>query len=251
MKTTTRICPNCREENPRGSRHCVRCGSSLEVDDATIESLKSQEERMHRKASRKKGWICVLLAVIFFAIFYAIYVTTAVNDVILVLLLAVALACLAGGLIYLLTGRRTDDKGARGLKEVLKKVVIVAMCLLVAFALWSFVLSAPPEARSGSWHASTPYGDFRFYVSEDGSAITGVDYDFECKGTRASSSNRSFREPIPIRGRKLSMWTSAGFIKMASWKATFSPNGKRLTGTVTFVPDEISGGCEAHFTATK
>jgi hypothetical protein len=127
-----------------------------------------------------------------------------------------------------------------------KKMSLLVMLILVLAGC------ASAETRAGAWDASTEYGDFTIYVSEDGTAITQVDYDFECKGVQASSDNQPFREPLEvIDGRKLSMWVSASFIKMVSFEATFSSNGKRLAGTVTFVPEEISGGCKADFTSTR
>jgi hypothetical protein len=125
--------------------------------------------------------------------------------------------------------------------------------LIVLILVLAGCISAPAETRAGKWSANTEYGDFAIYVSDDGMAITQVDYDFECKGMDAYSNNQPWREPFEgiDEGGKLSMFVRAGFIRALNIEAKFSANGKRLSGTVTFVPEEVSGGCKANFSSTR
>jgi len=111
---------------------------------------------------------------------------------------------------------------------------------------------APPETRAGSWYASTEYGDFTVHVNQNGTAVTQMDYDFDCGGVTASANSVPFKVPSEtIDGRKLSISVSYSFIKMISIEGSFSPDGKKLSGTATFMPQEISGGCTADFTSTR
>jgi len=111
---------------------------------------------------------------------------------------------------------------------------------------------APPESRAGSWHASTEYGDFTVYVNQEGTAVTSMDYDFECGGVTASADSVPFKASSKsIDGRKLTISITYSFIKMLNIEGSFSLDGKRLSGTATFMPQEISGGCTADFTSKR
>ena len=111
---------------------------------------------------------------------------------------------------------------------------------------------APPETRAGPWTASTEYGDFTIYVTQDGTAISKVDYDFECGGFTTAAYDQPFRVPSEtIEGRKLSISVSHSFIMVVSIEGSFNPDGEKLSGTVTFVPQKLGGGCTADFTSSR
>ena len=101
---------------------------------------------------------------------------------------------------------------------------------------------------AGEWYADTEYGDFSIYVNGDGSAITELLYDSDCKGVHESVKFMAFREhPVEIiKERKLSMKLSG--LKV---EAIFSSDGKRMTGTVTFMPDGERGSCKTDFTIDR
>ena len=126
-----------------------------------------------------------------------------------------------------------------------KLVPLIFLCLLSAGC-------AAPETRAGAWTAKTEYGDFTIYVTEDGTAVAQVDYDFKCLGSNASAYDKPFREPAEsIEGRKLSQSVIYAFITMVEIEGKFSMDGKQLSGTVTFLPQEIHGGCPTEFTSTR
>lgn len=128
------------------------------------------------------------------------------------------------------------------MRRILFSMILLMLTLLSC--------TAPPETRAGTWEVNTEYGDFILYISDDGQTITRADYEFECKGMQAAN-NHEFQSAIEITDREFGMWVGMGFLKMASWEGKFSANGKKLTGTVTFSPDEIDGGCPTSFSVSR
>ena len=125
--------------------------------------------------------------------------------------------------------------------------------ITISIILICFLTScSPPESIAGAWEASTEYGDFTVYVNEEENAITQIDYEFVCGGVEASAYNQPFSKPSEtINGRKLSIYVSYSFMKMLEIDGSFSSNGKKLSGTVSFMPQEISGGCTADFSVSR
>jgi len=112
--------------------------------------------------------------------------------------------------------------------------------------------SAPPETRAGEWDVGTEHGDFTLNVSDDGMTITEVIFEFECKGMEVSRTNVSMTDYGAIEGNKFIFSVTLGFLgRIAKWEGKFSSNGKRLTGTVTYMPSEISGGCKENFKSSR
>jgi hypothetical protein len=97
---------------------------------------------------------------------------------------------------------------------------------------------ANPSVRAGAWEGSTPYGDFTFYITEDGTAIEDIAYSVRCGENWTDDSNFRMGEPYPLDGRKLDfgVWL-AGQVPMAVWKGEFSADGKTLSGELSLFAD--------------
>ena len=129
----------------------------------------------------------------------------------------------------------------------------------MSFALATLLLSAcgaeaPSKTRAGAWKATTDCGDFTLFVSDGGTAITNANYKvkkFDVGPLGQNATSKPWNEPFAFDGRKLSMHTSRMGIVIVGWEATFSRNGRQLSGTVHFLPSEVKGGCKARFSINR
>ena len=108
--------------------------------------------------------------------------------------------------------------------------------------------AADPSVRAGAWEASTPYGDFTFYISDDGVAIEDVSYAIQCKGNWTDDSNFRMGDPRPLDGRKLDFGLYlTGQMPIAVWTGEFSADGKTLSGEL----DLFAGSCATDFEISR
>ena len=160
---------------------------------------------------------------------------------------------------FVLQGKENDMKTQKHL-----------ICL-IALALFALLLSncqtdAPPETRAGEWTASTDCGVFTLYVSDDGTAINKMKIASRFKdlgsvklvagntavelkdpGDLEDSIFSKASRPFNFDGRELTMTIGMANLTIVSLDATFRPNGKRLSGTAHFYPQEEGGGCKTKF----
>jgi len=129
----------------------------------------------------------------------------------------------------------------------MKKYLFLILLLVIGSILLT-ACSAGKKVRAGAWHGSTEYGDFTFYISEDGKAIEDVDYSVNCGENWTDDSNFKMGEPRELDGDKLDfgLWI-AGQVPVAVWEGEFSADGKTLTGTLSL----FAGLCVTDFEITR
>lgn len=129
----------------------------------------------------------------------------------------------------------------------MKKPVLLILAVLIGSILLT-ACGTSKTVRAGAWHGSTEYGDFTFYISEDGKAIEDVDYSVNCGENWTDDSNFTMGEPRELDGNKLDfgLWI-AGQVPVAIWEGEFSADGKTLSGTLSL----FAGLCETDFEITR
>jgi len=141
---------------------------------------------------------------------------------------------------------------SRLLSRLLLCITIVV--LLQVELAFSTDIGAPAKTRAGAWKATTDCGDFTLFVSHDGTAIINANYTIKKPAVGSigqDSKTKPWANPFPIDGDKLSLSITKAGIPFVEWKATFSRDGKQLSGTVHFMPTETKGGCKAKFSIRR
>jgi hypothetical protein len=107
---------------------------------------------------------------------------------------------------------------------------------------------------------------FTLHVSDDGTAINKMKIASRFKdlgsvklvvgntaievkdlGNLEDSISSQASRPFNFDGRELTMSIGMANLTIISLDAAFSPNGKRLSGTAHFYPQEEGGGCKTKF----
>lgn len=98
---------------------------------------------------------------------------------------------------------------------------VIPILLILAFLTGC---GANPSIRAGDWIGNTPYGDFKFNISQDGLYIEGATWSFDCYGESGNAVDVFFpREKI--QGRKFNFEMIDFF-----WNGEFSSDGQTLSG---------------------
>ncbi|OFW66748.1 MAG: hypothetical protein A2Z12_09075 [Actinobacteria bacterium RBG_16_68_21] len=115
------------------------------------------------------------------------------------------------------------------------------MALYVTLLSAGCASEASPEVRAGVWEGSTPFGDFAFFITADGTAIEDVDYSVHCEGNWTDDSSFLMGDPMPLDGRQLQFGvTLAGQVPIATWTGEFSADGTTLTGELSLFADSCN-----------
>jgi hypothetical protein len=132
--------------------------------------------------------------------------------------------------------------------EKMKKQSVAFFLSILSILTFLSACGADPSKRAGAWEGSTEYGDFTFYITDDGTAIEDVSYLFKCNGIRANDYSFQMGAPYRLDGRRLEFEIAiGGQMSIAKWTAEFSTDGKTLIGELSLLADS----CTTDFEITR
>jgi hypothetical protein len=128
------------------------------------------------------------------------------------------------------------------------KQTLTSLKSILALLAFLTACAADPSVRAGSWKGSTPYGDFTFYITDDGTAIEDVSYAIKCNEIGDNGYSFQMGPPYKLDGRKLEFEIAiGGQMSIAKWTGKFSADGKTLKGELNLFADS----CITDFEITR
>jgi hypothetical protein len=130
----------------------------------------------------------------------------------------------------------------------MKKQTLVLLIFILVSLIFFTACAVDPSVRAGAWEGSTPYGDFTFYITDDGTAIEDVSYAIKCNEIGDNGYSFEMGPPYKLDGRQLEFEIAiGGQMSIAKWTGKFSADGKTLKGELNLFADS----CITDFEITR